>query len=359
MPMSRHEKPHISVIVLNWNTWRDTIECLESLYHGTYANLTIVLVDNHSTDDSLVQIKQWFCGTSGEQLSTQFPEHVFPNTVKPVKCISLPVKQGKIDIKEGAVGREDKREIILLENDYNAGFAKAANLAIDFALNCKSSSYIYILNNDTVVEKNALAVLIDFMEKNEEISVATSTIFHYDQPQRIAIAGGRITPWAKIIHYQDKIAADFRKVDFVSGCALMVRAIIFRQYGYLSERFYYGEEDIEFSWRMNKLNVEMVCLYTSIVYHKISSSAQKYFSSRPEKVYLNALNRLINMKLYFSPLKWYVWRLFVLAYFFYLFSGKHRVPVQKAFLYIYEIFRLSGKLDCVDKATVESILSEY
>jgi GT2 family glycosyltransferase len=357
--MSRRENPHLSVIILNWNTWQDTIECIESLYHNTYDNFSLIVVDNNSTDNSIIQIQNWASGKAPDQMETKFPEYVSPGTGKPLNLMMLSVLKGKIEQSKNPIQKNDRREFILLKNDHNAGFAEANNMAINFALRIKQSNYIYILNNDTVLETKALSELIDLLEKNKDIGVATSTVYHYDQPQEIAIAGGKITPWAKVIHYHDKIPGDFRKTHFVSGCALMVRSNVFQQHGFFSDRFFYGEEDIEFSWRMNTLKIKMVCLYTSIVYHKVSRSARKYFSSRPEKVYLNALNRLINMKLYFSPVKWFVWRFFLLSYFFYLFTGKHHVPVRRAMNYLGELYKLSSRLDHVNKTTVESILSKF
>ena len=353
--MPQHDSPHVSVIILNWNTWRDTVECIESLYHNAYKNFTVLLVDNNSTDDSREQLLDWFSGKSKKTITTQFPDSVYPVRNKPVKVRSITIEQGEIKQEESGKPKEDDGAIIMLLNDHNAGFAKANNIAIRYVLKYLHSSYIYILNNDTVIDKNALRTLIAFMEENNTTGAATSTIYQYDNPQQIAIAGGTITPWAKVVHYQDKVSENMRKVRFVSGCALLVRTQVFSKYGVLSERFYYGEEDIEFSLRMNRLNIDMVCLYTSIVFHKVSRSAQQYFSSRAVKVYLNALNRLINMKQFFSPLKWYTWRLFVLMYFFYLFK-KHHVSSKRALGYIFEIYRLSNELDRVDKATVESIL---
>jgi GT2 family glycosyltransferase len=46
-------KPRVSIIILNWNGWRDTIECLESLYRIDYPNYDVIVVDNSSTDDSI------------------------------------------------------------------------------------------------------------------------------------------------------------------------------------------------------------------------------------------------------------------------------------------------------------------
>ena len=44
------KEPRVSIIILNWNGWKDTIECLESLYAIDYQNFDIILIDNHSQD---------------------------------------------------------------------------------------------------------------------------------------------------------------------------------------------------------------------------------------------------------------------------------------------------------------------
>ncbi|WP_342452635.1 glycosyltransferase family 2 protein [Thermococcus stetteri] len=51
--------PRVSIIILNWNGWKDTIECLESLYRITYPNYDVILVDNASKDDSVQKIKEY------------------------------------------------------------------------------------------------------------------------------------------------------------------------------------------------------------------------------------------------------------------------------------------------------------
>ena len=54
--------PRVSIIILNWNGWKDTIECLESVYQIDYANFDVILVDNHSQDDSLDKIRTYCTG---------------------------------------------------------------------------------------------------------------------------------------------------------------------------------------------------------------------------------------------------------------------------------------------------------
>jgi len=49
--------PRVSIIIINWNGWEDTIECMESLFQINYPNFDVILVDNASEDDSLEKIR--------------------------------------------------------------------------------------------------------------------------------------------------------------------------------------------------------------------------------------------------------------------------------------------------------------
>ena len=58
-PVSLASWPKVAIIILNWNGWQDSIECLKSVYQINYPNYTVVLVDNGSTNDSVEQITEW------------------------------------------------------------------------------------------------------------------------------------------------------------------------------------------------------------------------------------------------------------------------------------------------------------
>src|SRR3989344_9330156 len=106
--------PKVSIIILNWNGWKDTIECLESLYKITYPNYEVIVVDNGSKDDSVKQIR---------------------------KVI--------------------KKNTRLILNKDNSGFAEGNNVAMRQVLKEKKSKYVLLLNNDTVVDKNFLEPLVE------------------------------------------------------------------------------------------------------------------------------------------------------------------------------------------------------
>ena len=54
--------PKVTIIIINWNGWEDTVECLESLYNISYPNYNVVIVDNDSQDNSLARIKAYARG---------------------------------------------------------------------------------------------------------------------------------------------------------------------------------------------------------------------------------------------------------------------------------------------------------
>lgn len=82
--------PKVGIIILNWNGWKDTIECLESVFRNPYSNYQVIVVDNGSEDGSIEKIKAW---TEGKQkILTSEPSHTLyylshPPVKKPISCI--------------------------------------------------------------------------------------------------------------------------------------------------------------------------------------------------------------------------------------------------------------------------------
>ncbi|HNR58492.1 MAG TPA: glycosyltransferase family 2 protein, partial [Methanothrix sp.] len=127
-----------SIIVLNWNGLKDTMECIESLENLTYPNYEIILVDNGSTDGSQEAVKE------------RFPE------------------------------------VVLVQNETNLGFAAGLGQGIKYA----SAEYIAFLNNDTVVERRWLDELIrPFLTTDDEIGATSSTIMSYGDREEVQYGG--------------------------------------------------------------------------------------------------------------------------------------------------------------------------
>jgi glycosyltransferase involved in cell wall biosynthesis len=84
------ERPKVAIVILNWNGWKDTIECLESVFRNTYPNYQVIVVDNGSTDGSIEKIKAWADGK--QEVLTPEPTHPLyhlshPPVKKPIPYI--------------------------------------------------------------------------------------------------------------------------------------------------------------------------------------------------------------------------------------------------------------------------------
>jgi GT2 family glycosyltransferase len=347
------DKPHVSIILLNWNGWQDTIECLESVLKLNYSNFNIILIDNYSKDDSIRQIEDWANGQSNHTIKSNYPDLVAPPEEKPIKLIDIKVVDS-LQIKTTEI---ENKAVFLVKNTENYGFAVANNQGLDIAKELFKSDYYFLLNNDTVIEKNALTNLVNIMINDVMISVVQSTIYSYEQ-DKIVNAGGRILFWGQTKYYKQIEENEVRKVSSVSGCALFVRARIISDFGKLSDRFFHGEEDFEFSLRMKKNRQVLVCSGGSRVYHKVGTSLKKMMHDYERRTFLFALNRAVDLRDYYPKLVWYGWRILALAYFGFLFWIRSKVSFKRTLQLLSKIFYYSGNLNDVTRPTVEKVYSE-
>ena len=344
---------HVSIIVLNWNGWRDTIECLESLLKLSYERFNIVLIDNASSDESIQMIEAWANGGSDYSIDTRYPETVLPPVAKPVQFQNYSEITGKSPATKNII----PGSIIFIKNKTNLGFALANNQGITIAGRIFNSQFFFLLNNDTIIEKNAVSELVTLMNHYQDIKAAQSTIYSYDE-NKIINAGGTITCWGQTRHFKSIRRDQVRKITFINGCALFVRASVIRQFGKLSEKFFHGEEDFEFSMRMKKHRQKMVCSAGSRVYHKIGISVKKLMKDYERRTFLFALNRTVDLKDYYPKFIWYIWRFFTLNYFVFLLWIKYEVSLKRTLTLIKNVYKYSGKLNDVQKSSVDRVYSE-
>lgn len=239
--------PKVSIIILNWNGWKDTIECLESLFNIKYNNFEIVLVDNNSKDESVDKIIEW---------------------AKNNKKIILTVDRIKLNSNKYVSSKKsfDKKpsgsKLILLMNEENFGFAKGNNVAMQQVVKENTSRYILLLNNDTVVDKNILNELIKTSIK-KKLKVVGPDIRNYyfpDKPQ--------IKQFGNI--------KTLKKVETLSGACILVSTDVLDKIGYLDTTFYLYYEDQDFCEKAKISNISVWYLPTkNKVFHKIGMSSKK------------------------------------------------------------------------------------
>jgi GT2 family glycosyltransferase len=356
-----NEQPHVSIVILNWNGWKDTIECLESVLKNHYASYHIIVIDNFSENDSVKKIRDWALKNEPAVEQTNFPELVFPSITKPISFFEIEIERGeKIEkIVQRKLGiNPPTGSLILIKNHENSGFAAGNNLGIKIADKLFTNDYFLFLNNDTIIHHQALLLLVNHLEKNPNIGVATSAIYHYSEPNKISNVGGKLTFWARRKYYSSIKSSRKRRVTFVTGCALMVREKTFEEFSLFSEKFFFGEEDFEFSWRLKRKKVPMVCVSESRVYHKVSVSSKILYEHELRKQFLYIFSRIVDMRDYFYSPVWWFWRSIIIFSSFFWITLKYKVKLPRAIKFAVSVEKYSRIYKDSKKTTMDKIYQE-
>ena len=260
---------HVAIVILNWNGWQDTVECLESLYQNNYPNYSIIVVDNDSVDESVDKIKEYCTG----EIEVKSPFYRYNAHNKPIKILEIDSEENnKRD------NFEFSSKLILIKNNENVGFAEGNNIGIRYALNNLNPDYILLLNNDTVVDKEFLVEMLKVSESDNEIGIAGPKIYYYDEPDRIWFARGKIS-WRFCrglnIGHNDIDVGQYDKVteiEYASGCAFLIKKEVIDRIGLLDKRFFLYFEEIDWTLRASKLGYQSVFVPKGKIWHKISKS---------------------------------------------------------------------------------------
>lgn len=272
------------IIILNWHGADDTIACLDSLL-AVQGDFSVLVVDNGSTDDSVARIYEW--------------------------------------IQQNA----DNLSAELLPLDKNYGFAVGNNKGVAYARKY-NPDYFLLLNNDTEVTPDFLKTLVEFSEFHAEYRVLTPKIHYFYDKNKIWNCGGKLSMCFRKYYYAGQVDEDIKEkeyipIGFVTGCALFFPPELLDSDGrLLTECFFFGEEDFEFSMRMGAEGVKMACVLDSVIFHKVGASGSRM--SGLGKIYLHYLNRFVDIRLHKSRLFYFLWVLlnipFCVKYFY---KGSH------------------------------------
>jgi len=270
--------PRVSIIILNWNGWKDTIECLESLYQITYPNYEVIVVDNGSKDNSIEMIRKYCEGEL--TVESKFISYNHENKPIGIKEFAKEEIESKKDINNLFENSYLSKKLIIIKNEKNYGFAEGNNIGIEFALN-NMAEYIFMLNNDTVVASDFLEILVAVIEKDDEVGIAGPTCYFYDTPNTVWQAGIKINWWTSEI--KDIKTRKVEEVDCVSGCAMLIKNTVFKNISLLDTRFPFGYEDFEFCTRARRNGFKVVNVPDSKIWHKVSMSRNKLMKNMEER----------------------------------------------------------------------------
>jgi GT2 family glycosyltransferase len=238
------ESPPVIAVILNWNGEQDTIEAVRSVRALDYPGLRTVVVDNGSRADSLRAIRE---------------------ALPDVECV---------------------------ENGRNLGYAGGNNVGFRLALQ-RGAEFCLILNNDLTVDPPMLRALVDAAVADPALAILGPCVYRYDRPSELFYTGWKID-WRRWLFHRcagesDGTGAPF-DVDFVQGCALLVRMSFVREHGAFDERFHLYCEDADLCVRAQRAGFRTVEASAARVWHKGYGSSGR---QSPLKTYYGLRNRLL------------------------------------------------------------------
>ena len=251
----------VHVVVLNYNGAEDTIACIRSLQSVVDPVLEIVVVDNASTDDSVLRLRGAFPG------------------------------------------------LTLIESPRNTGYSGGNNLGIRHSL-AQGAEYVLVMNNDVTVTPDFLLPMIALFDKDRSIGVATCKVHYQSRPDKVFAGAGRFNWWLCTgMNKGGYIERYFRNgreeiVDFACGVLFLVRREVFEVAGYLDERYFMYFEDVEFSRRVVK-HFRMGYTPLGVVFHK-SGGGTSIRSYTKLYNYYHTRNRLLTFSEDVRIYRWYV-----------------------------------------------------
>jgi len=219
--------PKITVILVNYNSYSDTLECVHSLKQIDYCKFDIVIVDNGSGDKGLLEKDTYLNETT-----------------------------------------------TILYSKNNGGFSYGNNVGIKYALD-KGADYVLLLNNDTIVEPDFLTKLLDCAQKKGACGIVTGQSRYYSRPDEINFRGGKFnyklgTPEYVDPHVEEEVRED---ITFATGCLLLIPKSTIIKVGFLDESFFMYGEDTDYCMRVLQAGLKIYYCDDAVIYHKISASS--------------------------------------------------------------------------------------
>ena len=250
--------PFVISIILNTNRREDTLECLASLAESSYQNHQAMVLDNASTDGSV------------EAIRAGFPQAQIINLTE------------------------------------NLGYAGNNNVGIQAAIN-QGADWVFVLNEDTVLAADCLVKLVEVGESSPAIGIVGPMVYHHDEPGIIQSAGGMLgADWQSIHLAKDEVDrgqfSEPHPVEWISGCAILVRRAVIEQVGAIDERYFYYWEETEWCLRAGRSGWRIIHVPQAKLWHK---GVQRDYRPKPAVTYYATRNRLMTLAKHHAPLK--VW----------------------------------------------------
>lgn len=290
------------IIMLNWNNLPDSIECLQSIYRLEGEEFKTIIIDNGSTDDSLSGI---------------------------IKFIDEKQLAYKLISGEDSGNVKSSESCVIIKSAENLGYGRGNNLGLRYALNQDDFEYAWIINNDLVFEKNALALLVNKYKSlalKKKVGLMGCKLKSYYDKNRIQTIGAKYnyffcTDTVKGAWEFDSGQYDRDDIDDViecpAGASLFAGKEFLLDCGLISEKYFIYFEEIDWALRSRRKGWELGYCWEADIYHKEGSSTGASFMSRRKKSrisdYHMVRSRILFAKSFFPKRLFFVYLGFIVT----------------------------------------------
>ncbi|HHL9094502.1 TPA: glycosyltransferase family 2 protein [Escherichia coli] len=211
-----------SIIIINWNSYTETMNCIASILANRELITRIIIVDNNSSDDSLKRLKQ---------------EFIYNDLVK------------------------------IIESKTNTGYCGGNNLGFQYCLN-DNSNYLLVLNNDVIITRRTLSLLKKAFEKDEKLVMVSPMV-----------NGELIENSTFLVRINENLNSTLASTQddsgfvykyYIPGCAIAFSKNFLKNYGGFNENYFMYVEEIEIAFRARKngYNVAQLTSFDSSILRK-------------------------------------------------------------------------------------------
>lgn len=271
-------QPKVTIILLNYRAWEDTIECASSLLKLDYDNFNIIIIDNNSPNDSVLQLKKWL---NNELIHFLPPDHAFREYSLPAAPIP-----GYLHLKasELASFNGDIPKLTFIESEHNGGYAAGNNIGLKFCLAADPEfAYAWVLNNDTVVAKDALSGMMAEIQRLKTTQPAAKlgfyghriTNYHDPSTDQVSYYGFNQKTATVTFFSTRKPGSILLNEDrfYPCGASIFVSKAFIEEVGLMEERYFLYYEEPDWSIRAHQKGYTLVIFNDIPVFHKEGASA--------------------------------------------------------------------------------------
>ncbi|MCG8310205.1 MAG: glycosyltransferase family 2 protein [Cytophagales bacterium] len=257
-----NEAPLVSIITINFNNLKVTLELLLSIEECTYQNLQVIVVDNGSERDPTDEIKRKFA------------------------------------------------EVTVIRSEKNLGFSAGNNLGSKYA----KGEFIFFVNNDTLFAENVIERLLDPFREIENLAIVSPKVIYYESPNIIQYAGSTeinaLTGRNKVVGQGEVDNDELYKSGetfFAHGAAMIIKKDMLQLIGGFPEIYFLYYEEMDYSYRIRRSGYRIYYYNKAVIYHRVSYSTGE---DSPLKTYYMTRNRIMFMQRNFNGFQFTVFILF-------------------------------------------------